>query len=135
LVIGIGIDLVQLASFKCQLDDPATTFAEATFTPAEREYCATSITKDPTLHYAARYAAKEAAVKALDAACALAGITVPLLNLGTIEVIRDPVGRPSLKFHGAASELAQTVGVDRAHLSITHEADYASAVVCLERLS
>ena len=134
-MIGIGIDLVQLTSFRHQLDDPATTFAEAIFTSAERDYCANAITKDPVVHYAGRYAAKEATVKALDAACAFAGITVPLLNLGTIEVIRDSVGRPSLRFHGAASQLAQKVGVDRAHLSITHEADYASAVVCLERLS
>ena len=135
MIIGLGIDLVQLSSFQAQLADPATTFLEATFTEAERNYCEAAISRSPIQHLAVRYAAKEAAVKALDAACALAGIQSPLLNLGTIEVVRDAVGRPFLRFHADASDLAETVGVDRTHVSLTHEADFASAVVCLERIT
>jgi holo-[acyl-carrier protein] synthase len=135
VIIGLGIDLVQISSFQAQLEDPATSFLDATFTEAERDYCRTAISRLPTQHLAARYAAKEAALKALDAACALAGVESAPLPLDAIEVVRDSRGRPYLCFHGAASELAEVAGVDRIHLSLTHETDYASAVVCLERIT
>ena len=135
MILGIGIDLVQIPGFKDQISDPASSFVHSIFTEQERRYCEEAISRDASRHYAARYAAKEAAVKALDAACALAGISPPLLNLGTIEVIRDDSGRPSLLFHDSARKLMTAAGVDRAHVSISHENYYANAMVILERIS
>ena len=135
MIIGIGIDLVQIPAFKDQLSDPASSFLDTVFTKEERVYCENAISREPARHFAARYAAKEAAVKALDAACASAGLNPPLLNLGTIEVIRDDAGRPALQFHDDAKRLVEAAGADRAHLSISHEHDYANAMVVLERIS
>lgn len=107
----------------------------AAFTAGELAYNNTAVSGDRPRHLAARFAAKEAATKAFDLACAAVGITPGAINLKEIEVTRDAAGRPWLSLHGSASRLADEIGADRAWLSLSHDGDYAAAVVALERLS
>lgn len=135
MLVGIGIDVVQVQELAAQLADRASRFVEATFTPAEVAYSRTAASGEPARHLAVRYAAKEAAVKAFDLACAGAGIPGETLHLADIEVARDDAGRPWLRLHGPVSKLAERLGADRAWLSMSHDGDYATAVVALERLA
>jgi len=134
VILGLGIDLVRVSTFADQLSDQASRFAEATFTAAELEYSHAAPSREPARHLSARYAAKEAALKAFDTACASAGVPAPRVELSDIEVVRDQAGRPRLTFHHSASALAATLRVDRALLALTHDGDYAAAFVTLERL-
>ncbi len=134
MILGVGIDLVHVPAFADQLGDRMSQFVNATFTAEEIAYSESASSRRPAQHLAARYAAKEAALKALDAACACMGITPPRVSLRDIEVARDRSGRPSLQFHATAAALAVSASVDRAWVSLTHDGDYAAAVVTLERV-
>ena len=134
MIVGLGIDLVSVTQFAEQLADPASRFEEATFTEEEISYARRAPSHEPARHLAARYAAKEAAIKALDVACGRLGIDPPRVELREIEVARDDAGRPRLVLHGTADALAVEVGADRAWISLTHDGDSAAAVVTLERL-
>lgn len=134
MILGLGIDLVDLLRFREQLQDPSSAFVESCFTAAEVRYASDTSARDPAQHLAARYAAKEATLKALDAACALAGCASLLVPLRSIEVQRDEAGRPHLVLHEQAQSLAARVGVDRAHVSLSHDGSQAAAVVILERI-
>jgi holo-[acyl-carrier protein] synthase len=135
MTAGIGIDLVCVSAFANQLADPASSFAAATFTPAEIAYSTTATSREPARHLAARYAAKEAAIKALDCACAGAGVEHAPIPLREIEVTRDKLGRPALALHGAALMLAERLRLDRAFVSLSHDGDHAIAQVLFERLA
>jgi holo-[acyl-carrier protein] synthase len=131
MTVTIGVDLVHVPSFAELLGDRASAFAGATFSDAERAYATTAASGDPARHLAARYAAKEAALKALDHAAALRGVDPPTVSPGAIEVLRDARGRPSLALHGAAGDLADRLGVARASVSLSHDGEYALAFVTL----
>ncbi len=135
MILGTGIDLVHIPSFADQLGDGVSEFVRATFTSEEVAFSESAPSRRPAQHLAARFAAKEAAVKALDSACARIGIAPPAVSLRDIAIVRDSSGRPSLQFHGAASAVAASAGVDRVWVSMTHDADYAAATVTLERLA
>ncbi len=134
MVVGVGIDLVHVLGLKAQLEDHASHFLAATFTPAELAYAQSAVSQNPTQHLAARYAAKEAAIKAFDYGCAQVGLKDARLKAIDIEVKRDGEGRSWLALHGDASKLAERLGADRTWVSLSHDGDYASAVVVLERL-
>ena len=132
MVLGVGVDLVHVPSFAAQLAQPGTRFAEA-FTPGERADAAER--PDPPASLAARWAAKEAVVKAWSAA--LFG-SPPVLPEGVhrrIEVVADAWGRPSVRLFGdVATAAAASVGPDlRWHVSLSHDADFATAYVTLTR--
>ena len=135
MILGLGTDLVAIKAMSTQLDDEASAFQSATFTAAEVGYSQGASSRAPQQHLAARFAAKEATIKALDTACRMAQLAWPRLSLRDIEVIVDEQGRPSLKLYGSAAALASALGADRTWLSLSHDGDYASAVVALERLS
>ncbi len=135
MLIGLGIDVVQVNELSVQLSDRASRFVEATFTPAEVAYSQSAPSGQPARHLAVRYAAKEAAIKAFDLACARKGMRGARVSLSEIEVTRDEAGRPWLALHGDAEALAEKLGADRAWLSLSHDGDYATAVVALERLT
>ncbi|OGQ16020.1 MAG: hypothetical protein A2138_03585 [Deltaproteobacteria bacterium RBG_16_71_12] len=130
MILGLGVDLVDLEGFRelCR----SQPFLSATFTDDERRYASDVGHGGAEVHLAARFAAKEAAVKALDAACALVGVSPPAVPLGDIEVLRDQKGRPSLRWRGRAAEVADALEVRRAHVSLTHDGRGAAAVVALE---
>ncbi len=117
-MIGIGVDLVDIVRFRSVL---ARTpgFATRVFTEAERAYAERAVDAAPRL--AARFAAKEAALKCL-------GLGLGGMPLAQIEVVRDDAtGRPELLLHGRAAEVAQAHGVREWRLSLTHTDDLAQA--------
>ncbi|HAS88668.1 MAG TPA: 4'-phosphopantetheinyl transferase [Desulfovibrio sp.] len=124
MIIGLGIDITELDRIKRSLDKYGERFTKKILTPAELELIPA---KNPVPYVAARFAAKEAAVKALGTGFA-EGIT-----LHTIEITRMESGAPQLNFLGEALKRSKAMGVDSVHVSITHGRDTAAAVVVLEK--
>ncbi|MDP3278561.1 MAG: holo-ACP synthase [Deltaproteobacteria bacterium] len=130
-MITVGTDLVHVPSLREQLEDSASAFRARTFTDAELAYAESAPGGRAEQHLAARFAAKEATLKALDHAAALRKMVPPSVALKSIEILRDERGRPSLALHDDASALASELGVERAQLSLSHDGDYAVAFVTL----
>ena len=124
MIVGSGIDLVEIGRIQRAMDRFGARFLNRVFTQAEQEYCLRK--RAAAESFAARFAAKEAAAKALGT-----GISRGV-NWLDIEIIREPGGRPGLRFHGHAAHIAARMGVMNAALSLTHTADLAMAGVALE---
>jgi len=124
-ILGIGIDLVDVHRIAEARARHGETFLKRVFVEAESQYCLRQ--KNPDIGLAARFAAKEATLKALGK-----GWTHGM-RWTDFEVMREPGGRPVLKLHGAAAKLANELGVKRAHLSLSHTTGQAMAMVVLER--
>jgi holo-[acyl-carrier protein] synthase len=120
-VIGVGVDLVDLDRVARLLASKGEQALQRFFTEAERAYLATR--PDPTGHAAARIAAKEAVYKALQA---LPGARA--VGWREIEVLRDADGRPAIRLHGLAWQLAEAQGGLAVQISLTHSATAAGAV-------
>lgn len=132
MIAGVGIDTVDIGSFREQLADRASCFAEGTFTPAELRDANARPGGDPTRHLAARFAAKEALVKAWSASRFGSPPALRSVDMLEIEVISDGFGRPAIRLHGrVAADLART-GPYRTHVSLSHDGDSSIAVVVLE---
>ena len=101
---------------------------ERVFTDRERAYC-DSRGEVASEHYAARFAAKEAALKALKTGWRGG------LSWHDVEVRLKELGEPELVFHNRALELFKKIGATRSHISISHTSEYAVAQVVLERVS
>ena len=128
-IVGIGIDLVSIPEFAEQVDHPGTVFAE-TFTPGERRDAADKSSL-AARHLAARWAAKEAVIKAWSGSRFAQRPMLTEAIYRDIEVITDMWGRPKVRLTGAiADHLADVV----IHVSLTHEGDTAAAVAILETL-
>ncbi len=124
MVIGIGMDLVEIERIARVLETHGERFERRVFTPEEVRHCAARADRVRAL--AARFAAKEACLKAFGTGMAEG------LALNQVEVVRDPRGRPDLRLSGAAGERARDLGVRRVHVSLTHQDTVAGAVVVLE---
>ncbi len=131
MLIGVGIDLAAADLWREALEDPATDVLAGTFTGAELAY-AKDRPGDVAESLAARFAAKEAFVKALGASHRHRKPAVPRLDPRDIEVANDEYGRPYFVLHGQADAVAEQLGVRHAWLSLTHEKSIAAAVVVLE---
>ncbi len=127
-VVGVGIDLVSIPDFAEQVDQPGTVFAE-TFTPGERRDAADK-SSSAARHLAARWAAKEAVIKAWSGSRFSKRPMLPEGIHRDIEVVTDMWGRPKVRLTGAIAEHLKDVTI---HLSLTHEADTAAAVAILRR--
>ncbi len=125
-ILGVGLDLVDVARMKGELAREGGGLRDRVFLPDEIAYCEGK--GRPAVHFAARFAAKEAYFKALGTGWRGAGPT-----WSEVEVVRDDLGAPALRLHGAAAEAAEERGVRTTHLSLTHTAEVAAAVVVLER--
>jgi holo-[acyl-carrier protein] synthase len=123
MILGIGTDLFDIDRMRRRLASDAD-FAASVFTPREIAYCRAK--RDPAPHFAARFAAKEAVVKALADAGGRGAFWLD------IEVRRRDDGRPSLELSGRLAELAAGLAVRRIHLSLTHTDHLAAATVVLE---
>lgn len=133
MIAGVGIDLVDVAAFASQLTDPASVFAERTFTPAERADADARPGARPARHLAARFAAKEAFVKAWSASRRGQPPALATLDLRDIEVVCDRHGRPALALHGAVAAALHGNGEAFAcHVSLSHDGTHATAVVVLD---
>jgi len=126
-VVGIGIDLVSIPDFAEQVDRPGTVFSE-TFTPGERRDAADK-SSSAARHLAARWAAKEAVIKAWSGSRFSKRPVLPEGIHRDIEVITDMWGRPRVRLSGAIAEHLKEVTI---HVSMTHEDDVAAAVAVLE---
>ena len=124
MVVGMGTDLIEIKRVQHSIDRFGNRFLERIFTPAEISYCQSK--KSYGESFAARFAAKEAGAKALGT-----GISHGV-SWKEFEVTRAASGKPSLRLHGRAAELAQAQGVVRSALSLTHTREMALAVVLLE---
>jgi holo-[acyl-carrier protein] synthase len=124
-VLGVGIDIVEAERVERLLARHGDRLLTRLFTPEERARAAGYT--NPSLHLAARIAAKEAAYKALSGEGRAHG--VGWLDL---EVTRHPDGRPGLRLHASAQRRMAELGATRCHLSLTHAAGVAAAVVILE---
>ncbi len=125
MIVGIGIDLVEIERMAEALARHAGRFAQRVFLPDEQAYCEKMARG--AMHYAARFAAKEAAWKALG----LPGG----LPWRQIEITRTPAGQPGLRLHGDTEAKARARGIDRLHLSMSHTETIATAMVIAERAS
>lgn len=121
-VIGVGIDAVDVDRFRKVLER-RPRLVERLFTDRERADMAPR--SDPVPGFAARFAAKEATMKAL-------GIGVGSVRFSEIGVVRAPSGAPSLETSGKAAERAASLGVKVFRVSLTHTDTHASAVVVAE---
>ena len=125
MILGTGFDLTALPRIKALLEKHEERFLARILT--EDELAALPAEAARRISYAAgRWAAKEAAVKALGSGFS-AGI-----GFHDVEVITLEGGRPELRLHGLAAELARDKGVTALHVSISHERDMAGAMVILE---
>jgi holo-[acyl-carrier protein] synthase len=120
---GVGIDLVMVSRVEASLARFGERFLRRIFTDTEIAY-ATSSPAQTAERLAARFAAKEAAIKALDLADRNVGI-----GWRQIEVERGESGKCRLILHGAARAAADDAGVSELSLSLSHEGDYSAAVV------
>ena len=135
MICGVGLDLVDVAAFRGLVGakNARTRFVSATFSAAELRYCEEDAHGDAVVHLAVRFAAKEATLKALDAAAAALGLSPASVPLNDVEVARDDRGRPTLALHGSADALARALEVKALHLSLSHDGNAAGAVVIAER--
>jgi holo-[acyl-carrier protein] synthase len=124
MIVGSGIDLVEIGRIQESVRRFGQRFLNRVFTPAEQAYCLRK--RSSAESFAARFAAKEAGAKALGT-----GISHGV-NWLEIEVTREPAGRPVLRFHGRAAAIASDMRVEHCTLSLTHTAELAMASVVLE---
>jgi holo-[acyl-carrier protein] synthase len=124
MIVGTGIDLAEIERIQHSLDRFGARFLDRVYTAAEQAYCLRKRKSAESL--AARFAAKEAGAKALGT-----GMSYGVTWL-EIEVVREMTGRPTIRFHGRAAEMAERLGARRASLSITHTGNLALASVVLE---
>ncbi len=124
MIVGTGIDIAEVPRIAESIARFGERFLHRVFTDGEIKYCDAKANR--VERYAARFAAKEAAMKALGTGW----------NHGVrwrdIEVRRQPGGRPTIAFHGKAAEFAAKLGATNIALSLTHTEDQAFAQVILE---
>ena len=124
MVVGIGIDLVEIHRMKKAIERPL--FVQRVFTPAEQAYC-DSRGRQNAASYAARFAAKEAVMKALGTGLSGGG------TWQDIEVLPDEQGKPVMTLSGYFGQLSRKMDVTRIHVSLSHAQEYAAAQVLLWR--
>lgn len=121
MIIGIGIDIIEISRIRKAVDKPA--FVRRVFTPAETAYCE-SRGAQAAASYAARFAGKEAVLKAF-------GTGLRDGTLQDISITPDELGCPHVTLQGVFKELAEEKGVTKIHISLTHAQEYAAAQVIL----
>ncbi len=128
MIKGTGIDLVEIERFNVALKRHGPQLMERVFTAGERRYCDARPHADA--HYAARFSAKEAVLKALGTGWSggIRWTDVEIVHAGKSH-LTGPVG---VKLSGVAAKVAKKLGVKKVHLSITHTQHHASAVAIAE---
>jgi holo-[acyl-carrier protein] synthase len=124
MIVGLGLDIAEVDRIEAAIGRRGAAFLERLYTPSEVAYCESH--KDKFERYAARFAAKEAAMKALGTGWSRG------VRWRDIEVAREPSGKPTLRLEGVARQIAQRMGVKNISLSITHSGNLALAQVIFE---
>jgi holo-[acyl-carrier protein] synthase len=125
MIVGIGLDIIEVDRIRDVYLRHKDRFTRRVLTDAELAYVLKY--KDPAERLAGRWAAKEAAFKALGTGLAEG------MRWRDVEVVRTPSGKPDIRFHGEALKRFQELGATRCHLTITHGNNLAVAQVILER--
>jgi holo-[acyl-carrier protein] synthase len=124
LIVGLGLDLAEIDRIGAAIERHGRPILERLYTPQEIAYCETH--KNRFERYAARFAAKEAAMKALGTGWRLG------VRWRDIEVRKEPSGKPTLNLDGVARQIADRLGVKNISLTITHSGNLALAEVIFE---
>jgi holo-[acyl-carrier protein] synthase len=124
MIVGSGIDIAEVPRIRHSIERFGERFLGRIFTAAERSYCDSKANREE--RYAARFAAKEAAMKALGTGWSHG------VRWRDCEVVRLPGGRPTMKFYGKAAEFAAKLGGRNVALSLSHTSEQAIAQVILE---
>jgi holo-[acyl-carrier protein] synthase len=124
VIVGIGTDLAEVPRIKEAIERHGQRFIDRIFTPAEIAYVERKANRFE--RYAARFAAKEAGMKAIGTGWRRG------VRWQDFEVTNLPSGKPTLALHGVAAVVAKRLGVVNVALSLTHTAEQAMAVVILE---
>ena len=124
MIVGLGVDIAEVDRVKGAIERHGEVFLRRVYTPREREYCERF--KNKFERYAGRFAAKEAAMKALGTGW---GRGVRWVD---VEVVREKGGRPTIALAGEAKNVAERLGVKHIALSITHTESQAFAEVIFE---
>jgi holo-[acyl-carrier protein] synthase len=124
MIVGTGVDLAEVPRIKASIERFGTRFTERIYTPAEIAYVERKANRFE--RYAARFAAKEAGMKAIGTGWRHG------VRWQDFEVTNLRSGKPTLRFHGVAAEFIARLGVRNISLSITHSAELGMAHVILE---
>jgi holo-[acyl-carrier protein] synthase len=124
MIVGLGVDIAEVDRIEAAIRRHGRPFLERVFTPEEIAYCERH--KNKMERYAARFAAKEAAMKALGTGWRHG------VRWRDLEVSNTSGGKPTLRLHGIAREFANSLGVANISLSITHSRNFALAQVIFE---
>ena len=124
MIVGTGIDIAEVPRIGESLQRFGDRFLRRIYTEGEIQYCDSKANR--VERYAARFAAKEAAMKALGTGWSRG------VRWRDIEVVRQPGGRPTIKFHGKAAEFAAKLNTTNISLSLSHTPEQAIASVILE---
>ena len=124
MIVGTGVDIAEVPRIAASIDRFGERFLKRVFTAAEIRYCEPKANKAE--RFAARFAAKEAALKAIGTGLHFG------ISWQDVEVTRQPGGRPTIAFHRNAGDFFRKLGARRAHLSLSHTTEHAIAYVILE---
>jgi len=125
LILGTGVDLAEVHRIKASIERYGAKFIDRIYTPLEIAYVERKANRFE--RYAARFAAKEAGMKALGTGWRRG------VRWQDFEVVNLPSGRPTLRLHGAAQTIAAEIGVTAISLSLTHTSETAMAHVIFEK--
>jgi|SRR3954447_22458190 holo-[acyl-carrier protein] synthase len=124
MIVGTGVDITEVPRIAKAMERYGERFLRRIYTDAEIAYCQSKHNRIE--RFAARFAAKEAALKAIGTGLRMG------ISWREVEVTRLPGGRPTVSFHGVAGRFATKLGMKRAHLSLSHTEEHAIAYVVLE---
>lgn len=124
MILGTGVDIAEVQRIRESIERFGDRFLRRIYTESEIGYCERKVTRFES--YAARFAAKEAAMKALGTGWSRG------VRWRDIEVVRQKGQRPTIQFHGEAAAIAARLGTKNIALSITHTSEQALAHVILE---
>jgi holo-[acyl-carrier protein] synthase len=124
VIVGIGTDLAEVDRIRAAIERHGRRFIERIYTPAEIAYVERKV--NGYERFAARFAAKEAGMKAIRTGWRRG------VRWQDFEVVNLPSGRPTLRLHGVAARIAGELGVSNISLSLTHTSVQAMAIVILE---
>ena len=123
MIFGVGTDIIEVKRVKAVMESDIG-FRDKIFTEGEIAYCEKM--KNKQQHYAARYSAKEAFLKALGTGWRYG------IRYADIDVFHDLLGNPHIRLYGKAEELAQKENISKIHVSLSHVREMATATVILE---
>ncbi len=121
MIIGIGIDIIEVERIKKVFEKRDKKFLEKIFTKSELKYSYSF--KNPFVHIAARFCSKEAYYKSIGEG---------VLHFNEIEVLNYPTGKPFVNLYGNTLDQWEKLGSPLIHVSLSHTETMASAVICLE---